>query len=218
MPSRPACARRNGRPGVSACADPAGARRLRRARILALVLLLVHGSAAAVLLLTPDGGAVNRANVAVWSALTSPFGLQGVISPDMFQAVANIVLFVPAFAALAVLVPTWWWVAVGAVMSAGVETYQLVIGSRQASVLDVVMNTLGAMIGVAVGRWISARLRRPRRDRRTTPPQGSHRSDRAPADGAAPGAAGPAAADPPTRPEARPSSGRGPAAAPDDRE
>lgn len=173
MPSDPMRADPTASGPMPAGTDPAVARRVRRARILALILLVLYGSAAAVLLLTPDGWAVNRANVEVWYALTSPFGLQNVITPDMFQAVANIVLFVPAFAALAVLVPTWWWVAVGAVISAGVETYQLVIGSRQASVPDVLMNTLGALIGVAVGRWISARLRRPRRprrDRRTMPP------------------------------------------------
>lgn len=167
---------------------PAGPARPRHRvlRALALVLLLAYGAAALALLLTPAGWWVNRANVEVWIAVTEPFGLQGVITPDMFQAVANIVLFVPAFAALAVLVPTWWWVAAGGLLSAGVETYQLVIGSRQASVADVVMNTLGALIGVAIGLWISRRVRRSRERAAALSPDG----DGTPAGDVPPGPAG----------------------------
>lgn len=167
---------------------PAGPARPRHRvlRALALVLLLAYGAAALALLLTPAGWWVNRANVEVWIAVTEPFGLQGVITPDMFQAVANIVLFVPAFAALAVLVPTWWWVAAGGLLSAGVETYQLVIGSRQASVADVVMNTLGALIGVAIGLWISRRVRRSRERAAALSPDG----DGMPAGDVPPGPAG----------------------------
>lgn len=134
--------------------------RHRALRIAAVLILGPYCAAALVLLLTPSGWAVNRANVAVWIAVTGPLGLQETISPDMFQAAANVVLFIPPFAALAMLIPTWWWVMAGFLASSAVETYQLIIGSRQASLGDVLTNTTGAAIGTALGVAITRAVQR----------------------------------------------------------
>lgn len=134
-------------------------RALARARRLALILLAVYGVLAGVLLLTADGWAVNRANVAVWIAVMKPLGLLDTISADRFGDLMNIVLFIPPLAALALLVPTWWWVAAGAAVSCAVELYQGLLGSRVSSPVDVATNTAGSLLGVAIGlalhRWIS---------------------------------------------------------------
>lgn len=137
---------------------------------LALVVLLLYPVAAGVLLLTSDGWAVNRANVRVWILVTDLVGMRGRISPEQFAALANVALFVPFFAALAVLRPSWWWVVLGAAASTAVELYQGSLGSRIQDPGDILANTLGAAIGVALGMLLRrvalrrAAARRPGRE------------------------------------------------------
>ncbi|MDO5663342.1 MAG: VanZ family protein [Brachybacterium sp.] len=146
-------------------------------RVLAVVTLVLHVPAAAALVLMPDGWGVNRLNVAVWIRVLGPLDLHHHINPEQFAVVMNVLLFVPMTAALAVLRPTWWWVLAGAALSTAIELYQLSIGTRQASLLDVAANTLGAAIGVAIGlglvRLFSRRSRasgaRPGPSAATTP-------------------------------------------------
>lgn len=128
-------------------------------RLLAVALLLVCVLVAAALLLSPDGWGINRANVALWQAVTGPLGLQGTISPEQFQTGANVALFIPPFAALAVLLPRWWWVAVALLLSSAVELYQGRLGTRLMEVQDVLANTLGGAIGVTLGLLIARRMR-----------------------------------------------------------
>lgn len=121
--------------------------------------LLGYVGVGAVLLLSPDGGSINRLNVRVWYAVTSPFGLHTIISPELFAGFANVLLFVPAFLGLALLRPTWWWVAVACGLSTAVEIYQASLGGlRHADPWDVVTNTLGAAIGVLLGRLLHRRI------------------------------------------------------------
>lgn len=163
-------------------------------------VLLLAPVGGGILLLTTDGWAVNRANVAVWQATVVPMRLGSLISPEDFAVAANVLLFVPFFAALAVLVPRWWWVPVAAALSTAVELYQLGTGTREASVGDVLANTLGALIGVAVGRAVRRASTRP------------VTADASSAAGATPGPSVPAA------PDAAPADpGRGPAGARGDR-
>lgn len=124
---------------------------LRRARVLAVLLLLAHPLTVGPLLLTGNGWAVNRANVWVWSRVTDVPCLRGQVTPEQFAVLANVLLFVPALAALALLYPRWWWVLVGAGISAAVELHQYTQPGRDTSVLDVLANTAGAAIGVTVG-------------------------------------------------------------------
>lgn len=136
---------------------PSRARLPRAFRIVAICVLLLYPLAAGVLLLTSDGWAVNRANVQVWYVVTGMVGLREQISPEGFAMIANVVLFVPFFTALAVLRPSWWWVLLGTALSTCVELYQGSIGSRIQDPWDIVTNTLGAAIGVAIGLGVRRR-------------------------------------------------------------
>lgn len=119
-------------------------------RGVALFVIGLYPLGAGYLLLVDDGWAVNRANVRLWAWVTS-WGGRSVITPEDFAVLANIVLFVPFFAALAILIPRWRWVLVAAALSAGVEVYQGTLESRTSDLGDVVANTLGAGLGVGLG-------------------------------------------------------------------
>lgn len=130
----------------------------RGAQIAAIVFLACCLGGALVLLLAGDGWAVNRANVWVWARVTGPLGLQGIVGPEQFAVLANVALFVPIFAALALLVPSWWWIAIAGVGSIAVEAYQFTLGTRQAEIVDVITNIAGAALGVTVGILLRGRL------------------------------------------------------------
>ncbi len=133
-------------------------RNRRPAFTIAAIVLALYPLAAGVLLLTRNGWAVNRANVWVWMHTLGPGGLRLPITPEQFADLANVVLFIPPFAALALLVPTWWWVLLGTAISGGIEYAQHVRGGRDATVVDVITNTAGAALGVGLGLWIRYRL------------------------------------------------------------
>lgn len=169
-------------------------------RLLAALVLLLYPLGAGALLLTSDGWAVNRLNVRVWYAVTGAVGLREQITPEMFAALANVALFVPFFAALAVLVPTWWWVAAGAGLSIAVELYQGEIGTREQDLVDILANTAGAALGVGLGLLV----------RRVAVRRSARRPGLSDA-GSAPSA--------PTTPGApRAETGHGPGGGPDDRD
>ena len=70
---------------------------------------------------------------------------------------ANIVMFIPVGILVALLLPPRrWWVAVlvGFVMTVTIETAQLFIPGRYSDLRDIVANTAGAAIGVAIVRLI----------------------------------------------------------------
>ncbi|MDF2666382.1 MAG: glycopeptide antibiotics resistance protein [Microbacterium sp.] len=74
------------------------------------------------------------------------------ITFDVVEFTANVAMFVP----LGILLIAWgarWWhgILTGMVLSAAIETTQLLfLPTRVADVRDVVANTLGAAIGVAI--------------------------------------------------------------------
>ena len=184
----------------------------RTLRLLAALVLLLYPLGAGALLLTSDGWAVNRLNVRIWSAVTGAVGLREQITPEMFAALANVALFVPFFAALAVLVPTWWWVAAGAGLSIAVELYQGEIGTREQDLVDILANTAGAALGVGLGLLVRRLAGRHARNRRTErPADASARRPGLSGAGSAPSA--------PTTPGApRAETGHGPGGGPDDRD
>lgn len=132
--------------------------RLTTARIIAVLVLLTYPAAAAVLVLTRNGWAVNRLNVRIWSATLGPGGLRLPITPEQFADLANVVLFLIPFAALALLMPSWWWILLGTAVSSCIETAQYYRGGRDATIVDVLTNTIGAALGVALGRILHQRL------------------------------------------------------------
>lgn len=202
------------RGGPRGDADPVPARLPRWLIVLALLVLLAVPAAGGVLLLTSDGWAVNRANVAVWQATVVPLGLGGTVSPEDFAVLANVLLFIPVFAALAVLVPSWWWVLAAAAVSGAVELHQLSLGTREASIGDVLANTAGAALGVLLG-WAVRRAVLARRRLRAS---GGATAGPGVGDAASPGAAGRPGTTGPGSPGGAPAgSGHGPASAPDGR-
>ena len=181
-------------------------------RLLAALVLLLYPLAAGALLLTSDGWAVNRLNVRIWYAVTGAVGLREQITPEMFAALANVALFVPFFAALAVLVPTWWWVAAGAALSIAVELYQGEIGTREQDLVDVLANTAGAALGVGLGLLVRRFAGSRARNRRTElPADASARRPGLSGAGSAPSA-------PTTRGAPRAATWHGPGGDPDDRD
>lgn len=198
-------------PGGAPAARPNGALP-RPLRLLAALVLLLYPLAAGALLLTSDGWAVNRLNVRIWYAVTGAVGLREQVTPEMFAALANVALFVPFFAALAVLVPTWWWVAAGAALSIAVELYQGEIGTREQDLVDILANTAGAALGVGLGLLVRRLAGRHARNRRTERP--------ADASARRPGLSGAGSAPSvPTTPGApRAETGHGPGGGPDDRD
>ena len=181
-------------------------------RLLAALILLLYPLGAGALLLTSDGWAVNRLNVRIWYAVTGAVGLREQITPEVFAALANVALFVPFFAALAVLVPTWWWVAAGAGLSIAVELYQGEIGTREQDLVDILANTAGAALGVGLGMLVRRLAGSRTQNRRTErPADASARRPGLSGAGSAPSA--------PTTPGApRAATGHGPGGDPDDRD
>lgn len=75
------------------------------------------------------------------------------VTLDGLEAVSNVVLFVPFGVLLPLLLARrrWWAVVPVAALASGlIETVQLFLPTRVASVQDVVLNTLGAAVGLAV--------------------------------------------------------------------
>jgi glycopeptide antibiotics resistance protein len=77
------------------------------------------------------------------------------------EGAANVLLFVPLGLMVALLLPVrrWWLAGVaGALISAAIETVQyLALSQRQASLGDVVNNTLGAVLGAVAVRVVRRR-------------------------------------------------------------
>lgn len=77
------------------------------------------------------------------------------------EASANVMLFVPLGIAMAMALPAvpWWQLSgIGLTASTSLELGQLIlIPARFSSPMDIVTNTFGAVIGVAVARLMSAR-------------------------------------------------------------
>ena len=67
------------------------------------------------------------------------------------DGILNAALFLPLGAALSIAGwRPWRTIALGVLLSCGVETAQLVIPGRDPSLSDVLFNTLGAALGVAL--------------------------------------------------------------------
>jgi glycopeptide antibiotics resistance protein len=92
------------------------------------------------------------------------------ITYTKLESFANIVLFVPLGLLVALLVPTkWWWaVIVGlALVAGGIELGQaLFLPNRVPTLNDVLANTMGGVVGVALAAIIRGIARATRRARR----------------------------------------------------
>ena len=111
--------------------------------------------------LIADGWTVNRLVVRIWSSLGPRFPL----GPQGVDLILNTLMLVP-FGFLAGVglprVPWWVWWAVGFLLSLGIETTQFFMATRDASWLDLVLNTVGAGVGALAARAVNGRLNRSR--------------------------------------------------------
>lgn len=93
-------------------------------------------------------------------SLAGTLGAPDWLSPSVVEFVANIALFVPMSLLGSRLRPGWgWlqWTLVGLLASTTIELVQLtLLPARSATVPDVVANTVGAGVGVALARAVTA--------------------------------------------------------------
>lgn len=85
-------------------------------------------------------------------------GLPGWVSYHFVEASANVAMFIPFGILIAMALPSkaWWQLAcIGLVTSTCMELGQLLfLAARYSSLVDVVTNTVGAVIGISVVRLI----------------------------------------------------------------
>ena len=131
-----------------------------RLRLLRTALVL-GAVALGVLLLGPWGSQLNRLTVGLYVFFRTdvPIAPDWAL-PEHYGALLNVVLFVPVGVGLA-LISRWSWSRIAVVATIGsavVELSQAAIVSRDSSVVDVVTNGLGALLG-AVAVMVVRRLR-----------------------------------------------------------
>ncbi|MFJ4166461.1 VanZ family protein [Microbacterium sp. NPDC089698] len=130
----------------------------RRLALTARILLAPY--AIVVLLLTwlpaEEAGTVTGV-VAVLARLVATWGVPVDAAYAVFEFSANIALFTPLGALLAVgwrRMPAWAIVATGCAASTVIELVQLAIPSRFSTLSDVIANTLGTAVGLVIARAI----------------------------------------------------------------
>lgn len=134
-----------------------------RSRTLQVGLFLCS-VAFAVLLLGPWGWQLNRLTVRLYVFFRTEVPIApGWARPEDYGALLNVALFVPVGVTLALLTRwSWWWVGLIATLgSTLVELVQATVVGRDGSVLDVVTNGAGAVLGavavMGVCRWRTRR-------------------------------------------------------------
>lgn len=127
--------------------------------------LLAYAAALVAVVAGPWGSALNRLTVRcyVFFRTTWPIAPDWA-RPEHYGLLLNVLLFVPMGAGLALLTRWSWWrvVLVAAAASTLVELLQLVL-PRDPDPLDVVTNTLGALVGALVVSAFGRRRPRPAR-------------------------------------------------------
>lgn len=135
-----------------------------RARIAAAAIAVALVVLAALVAPThPEAGFLR------WAGRLAPGGTIDPLSPTwwVLEDLGNVALFFPVGTVIALLLPPVRSLLVSMMFSAGCELAQLWIPTRQASVLDVVMNSIGAAAGVAL--IVLVRRRRAAQARATSP-------------------------------------------------
>ena len=142
-----------------------GPRPSRRPLLIALVISLI-GAAAIVFL--PIGWPLNRFIVWLYYAGRG-IGIPSFVTIEAYDTGLNILLFAVPVALAATVWPRarWWlWALIALIASAAVELVQLAALPRDASVADVLVNTLGAVLGAGAAgllrAWIGSSARRSR--------------------------------------------------------
>lgn len=143
--------------GSDAIRAPRTSRLVVTARSLLLPYLV--GLALVVFLPARDAGQVT--GIVGWAAdQLALLGVPREPAAVVLEFLANVVLFMPFGALVAIAFPGTRWLAVlvaGCLVSIGIELTQLAIPSRVATASDVIANTAGTGVGLLL-----VRIRRPR--------------------------------------------------------
>ncbi|WP_281285305.1 VanZ family protein [Cellulomonas xylanilytica] len=132
--------------------------RTRRQRVSASVALAAYLAVVARITLSPEPA--SDATFAVVRGVLAWLVEHGVpLTYPVLEAVANVVMFVPFGVLVGLLVRrAWVVVALATTTSAAIELNQLLfLASRVATVQDVVLNTLGAVVGLGMLRVLARR-------------------------------------------------------------
>ena len=133
-------------------------------RPVLVLLLVVYLAAVAAVTLTP--GRSHTGSLGVVRTVLRWLDERGVpLRFEVVEPLANVAMFVPFGVLVGLLLGLrrWWAVVLlGLATSATIETVQRVLPDRFSTVQDVVMNTLGAAVGVAVLAWVASRAGRTR--------------------------------------------------------
>jgi len=131
-------------------------------RTIARVLLAPYLLALAVIVFLPASDAKQITGlVAVIADVLAAIGVPREPAAVAVEFLANVALFVPLGALLALSFPRWraWLVIViGTAVSIGIELVQIAIPSRVSTVSDVIANTIGCALGLGlILGWARAR-------------------------------------------------------------
>ena len=128
------------------------------------VLLVLYLVALGLVVFLPADDADRVTGLVAWAAeFVASLGAPREPAEIVLEFVANVALFVP-FGVLVLLAfprARWWVVLIGCLTSIGIELVQLAIPSRVSTVSDVVANTVGTALGVALVRWWALSRRAP---------------------------------------------------------
>lgn len=118
----------------------------------------------ALLVFGPWGWGLNRATVRLYTLFRYEWPIApDWASPEDYGVLLNVLLFVPLGAILVLVTrrPWWWATLLAAVGSGAIEIAQRLWLAREASVSDVVANTLGALVGAVLVTLLARALRSP---------------------------------------------------------
>lgn len=131
-----------------------------RVRWWAVALLVAQVPPVLWLVFVADGWTVNRLVVRIWSTLLS-WGITLLPTPEHVDLALNVAMLIPAAFLVVVAFPrlSWWWAPIMTLLgSSAIELGQhfLLVG-RSGELIDVVTNSLGGLIGGALG-WLANRF------------------------------------------------------------
>ena len=125
-----------------------------RGRVVAACLLVLYAVVLAYVLLVPDGNVPSSLIARAAEIARSAGAPEQLLVQYRFEFFANVMIVVPAAGLAAIAWPRrdWtFWTTYGFVGSLAVETIQAVLlTGRQATYVDVVANTLGALTGAVL--------------------------------------------------------------------